>query len=188
MTGAGGRRRARGLLAAAVVAAVALVATACSVERSINAPYCEGERSSLLIVAQSVSTASQVPCLTTLPTGWSVTTVRVNEHHTVITFDSDRAGEGAAVLSFEESCDVTESVSAVSDLPAADRYDFVESVSPSYEAVRSYVFPGGCVLWNFDFDDGTSATESVAIGNTLLLLSRRDLNDNIRDVFIDEEL
>ena len=47
---------------------------------------------------------------------------------------------------------------------------------------------GGCVSWHFDFDSGTSATQAVAVGESLLLVSRVDLNESIRREFLDEEL
>ncbi len=175
-----------GALAAAALLVVGGL-TACSVEQTTPPPRCF-EGGSGLIVAQSVSTASQVPCLTDLPDGWSVATVRVNEHHSVITLDSDRAGDGAAVLRYEESCDVTGAASAPSELPPAERFDAIEQVSPSFEAERFYVFEGGCVYWTFDFDEGVSATESVAIGDTLVLVARADLQRSISDTFIDEEI
>jgi hypothetical protein len=164
-----------------------IVLVSCSVQQTLPPPNCFGDGAGL-IVAQSVRSASQVPCLFDLPTGWTVATVQVNEHHSVVTFDSDRAGEGAAVLRLEEECDVTAAVPAPSDQPAAERFDLIERVQPSFRAERFYVFPGGCVSWTFDFDEGTSATESVSIGNALALISRQDLQDNVREDFIDEEI
>ena len=40
----------------------------------------------------------------------------------------------------------------------------------------------------FDFDEGASATESVAIGETLELTSRDALNESLRETFIDEDI
>jgi hypothetical protein len=200
----------------AVVLATLFVLVSCSVEQTLPPPNCFTDGSGQ-IVAQSVRSASQVPCLLDLPTGWTVATVQVNEHHSVITLDSDRAGEGAAVLRLEEACDVTDAVSVPSDLIAleeddlawqggpwpgglgidieaeappkpAERFDLIERVQPSFRAERFYVFPGGCVSWTFNFDEGTSATESVSIGNALALMSRQNLQDNVREHFIDEEI
>ena len=61
-------------------------------------------------------------------------------------------------------------------------------MAPSFRAERYYVFPGGCVSWTFDFDEGTSATESVSIGSSLVLFPRQTLQDNISETFVDEEL
>jgi hypothetical protein len=159
----------------------------CSVEQTLPPPYCETSGSGL-IVAQSVPPATQIPCLSDLPAGWSVSTVKVNEHHSVVTLDSDRAGDGAAVLRFEDSCDVSAAVSAPSELLLAERYDAIEQVRPSFRAERFYVFDGGCVYWTFDFDAGVSATESVAIGDILTLISRADLQRSISETFLDEEI
>jgi hypothetical protein len=159
----------------------------CSVEQTLPPPSCETGGSGL-IVAQSVPSATQIPCLTGMPAGWSVSTVKVNEHHSVVTLDSDRAGDGAAVLRFEDACDVSDAVSAPSELPLAERYDAIEQVRPSFRAQRFYVFEGGCVYWAFDFDAGVSATESVAIGDALALVSRADLQRSISETFLDEEI
>jgi len=189
----------------AVGLATLFVLVSCSVEQTLPPPNCS-TGGTVLIVAQSVRSASQVPCLLDLPTGWTVATVQVNEHHSVVTLDSDRAGEGAAVLRLEEACDVTDAVSAPNDLIAleeddlgmdidaeappkpAERFDLIERVQPSFRAERFYVFPGGCVSWTFDFDEGTSATESVSIGNALVLTSRQELQEGVSEGFIDEEI
>jgi hypothetical protein len=167
--------------------AVTAAATGCSVEQTLPPPDCE-EGGTGLIVAQSVPTASQIPCLLTLPTGWSVTRVKVNENHSEVVFNSDRAGDDAATMRLDDGCDVRHTVSAPSDLPAADRYDYVERLQPSFRGERYYVFPGGCVWWRFAFDSGASATEAVAITEALLLVSREDLQRNVRDSFIDEDI
>ncbi len=163
------------------------VPAGCSVEQTLPAPLCEGD-SSILIVAESVPTASQIPCLLPLPAGWSVASVRVNEHHTVVALDSDRAGERAAVLRLEQQCDIARSVLTPSDLPGADRYELIEQVEPAFRAERFYLFRGGCASWSFDFDRGVSATNAVAIGETLVLISREEFNDSLRQTFVDEEL
>lgn len=159
----------------------------CSVEQTLPPPDCERAGSGL-IVAQSVATASQVPCLTDPPPGWTVAAVLVNEHHTRITMDSDRAGDGAAVLRFERSCDIGDAAAAPSEFPSAERYDAIEQVRPSFRAERFYVFDGGCVVWTFAFDRGVSATESVAIGETLVLVARADLQRSISESFVDEDI
>ena len=177
----------RATAAVAGLVVMVLLAGACSVEQAIGAPNCS-EGGSALVVAQSVPTASQIPCLDPLPDGWEVATVNVNQDRTVITLDSDRAGDGAAILRFAHRCDITEAVQAPSDLPAADRYDSITSAAPSFEGARYYVFPGGCVSWTFDFDSGASATEAIAVAGALMLVSREDFNAIIRDSFIDEEI
>lgn len=178
--------RIRRSLAAGLLLAVVVAGTACSVERTLPLPDCE-DGGSVLIVAQSVPTASQVPCLNPLPTGWSVDTVLVNERHTVVKLDSDRAGDEAATLRLEPVCDLTGAIPVASDLPPTDRYDLVAQLDPSFEGARFYVFDGGCVVWEFDFARDASATEAVAIADTLVLVSRQEFVDTVRDIFVDED-
>ena len=94
-------------IAAAV--AVAVFVGACSVDEAMPAPTCSGDTSALL-AAQSVPTASEIPCLEPLPDGWLVASVSINQDRTVAKLDSDRAGTDAAVLRLEKECDVAEAV------------------------------------------------------------------------------
>jgi hypothetical protein len=181
-------RRSTSLLLTVIAACtVAPLAAACSVEQTLPPPYCFEEGSGL-IVAQSVPTASQIPCFADLPTGWTFASVLVNEEQTVVRLDSDRVGDDAAVLRLEESCDTSGAVESPSGQPAAERYDLIERLQPGLRAEQFYVFPGGCVWWSFDFDSGTSATEAVAVDDALELVSRVALNEGLRETFIDEEI
>ncbi|MDH3753721.1 MAG: hypothetical protein OEU32_07595 [Acidimicrobiia bacterium] len=166
--------------------AVLLVAAACSVELATPPPGCAG--GSGLIAAQSVPTAEQIPCFEDLPEGWSFATVNVNQNGTVVRLDSDRAGTTAATLRFEENCDLGAAVAVPSNVDEVERFDFIERLEPSFRAQTYYVFDGGCVTLEFDFDRGASATESVALDDIVAFVSRQDLNESIRESFIDEEL
>ena len=168
----------------ATVTVLAIVAAGCSVQRTLPPPHCYGEGSGL-IVAQSVPTASQIPCLEDLPAGWTYESVQINEHHTVITLDSDRVGEEAAVLRLEEDCDTSAAVAAPSDQPSAERFVEIERLRPGLRARQYYVFPGGCVWWSFDFDSGTSATAAIAVDDALVLVPRTELDAAVRENFID---
>ena len=57
--------------------------------------------------AQAVPTAELVPCVASLPVGWSFRLLTVNNGRSTITVDHDRAGAKAIDLRFAESCDVT---------------------------------------------------------------------------------
>jgi hypothetical protein len=166
---------------------IAPVVAGCSVQQTLPPPSCEQEGSGL-IVAQSVPSASQIPCLDDLPAGWTYDSIVINETHTVITLDSDRVGEGAAVLRLEERCDTSAAVPSPSDQPAAERFDEIERLQPGLRARQYYVFPGGCVWWTFDFDSGTSATAAVAVDDALNFVPRTEIDAAIRESFIDAGL
>ena len=52
-----------------------------------------GDLEPLWLMAQSVPSASLVPCVQLLPAGWTVAQVTVNNGRSVITVDHDRAGK-----------------------------------------------------------------------------------------------
>ncbi len=174
-------------VSATILVATVLFGTACAVEEHTSLPHCL-EGGSGLIVAQSVPTGEYIPCLMQLPAGWEAGTVRVDQSGTEISFDSDRAGIEAARLNYEESCELGDAVSSPSDKDGAERFDRPERLLPGFRERWFYVFPGGCVWWTFDFDDGISSNLAVELSDQLELLSRVDVNTNIRDSFIDEEL
>lgn len=172
-----------------MIAAFILMAilTGCSVEETLPGPSCSSGGSSL-IVAQSVPSASQVPCFEFLPDGWSVAGVSVNQDRSVITLDSDRAGTGAATLRLDPACDVSAAVSAASEYPAAERFEDIRQLAPGFRASRFYRFTGGCITWHFQFDEEASATEAVALGEALRLIPRQELSDQLRATFVGEGL
>lgn len=179
--------RARRIMAVVVTVACAVGTVGCGRNDVFPAPACS-EGGAVLLAAQSVPEASQVPCLDVLPEGWAVRFVRIDQDGTTVRLDSDRAGGDAAELSFRPACDVSDAVRAPSDLRAATRFDRVDQLVPRFRGMRAYVFPGGCARWRFDFDEGVTATESVAIGDALRLVARADLERSVRDDFLDEEL
>lgn len=179
--------RAATLLSLSLTALASLLTAACSVEEALPVPDCQrGE--SAFIVAQSVPTADLVPCLNPLPVGWEIDAVNIDQDGTAIRLDSDRAGLRAAGLHYVETCDLGEAVSVPSDQEGAETFEYIEQIEPGFRAERYYVFGGGCVWWDFEFESGASATLSIELQDRLVLTSRDDLNDNIRENFIDEEL
>ncbi len=181
------RRLRRSLVLWALAIPSTLTIGGCAVDEVMEPPSCEGG-GSIVIVAQSVPEAHLVPCLDRLPDGWTVSSVTIDDTGTVIRFDSDRAGDDAAVLRYGSTCDVTGASSVVSDLAFSRRFDEIQQVEPGFRAVRTYTFLRGCITWTFDFDDDASATESVAIGNALSVVTRPELNEHLSESFLDEEL
>jgi hypothetical protein len=167
--------------------ALGLSASACSIESTQPPPSClEGKTAP--IAAQSVPTAELIPCFDPLPAGWEVDNVRIDQAGTVIRFESDRAGGNAAIFHFTASCEVGEAVSAPSEVDGADRFEYIEEVDPAFRARRYYVFEGGCMWWEFDFDDDASAALSIELGDRLQAITRDAYNDALRESFIDEQL
>jgi hypothetical protein len=94
--------------------------------------------------AQAVPTAQLVPCVASLPVGWSFRQLTVNNGVSTITIDHDRAGPRAIDLRFDESCDVVGAAEVTVDGSGIRRFerrpaDGDDTILTWYE-----VFPGGC--------------------------------------------
>jgi tRNA A-37 threonylcarbamoyl transferase component Bud32 len=103
----------------------------------------------LWLEAQSVPSASLVPCVRTLPTGWSLSQATVNDGRTVLSFSNDRAGPDAMVVRLTPSCDTRGATQVPADRPGIRRYVLVDAVSPQFLATRFDAFPGGCATTRF---------------------------------------
>jgi tRNA A-37 threonylcarbamoyl transferase component Bud32/membrane-associated phospholipid phosphatase len=105
--------------------------------------FCD-EMEPMWLQAQAVPTAELVPCVVSLPVGWSFRLLTVNNGRSRITVDHDRAGSEAIDVRFTDSCDVTGATEVVADVPGARRFerdpvDGTDTILTWYE-----VFPGGC--------------------------------------------
>ena len=69
----------------------------------------------LWLEAQSVPSATLVPCVRALPVGWSVVKVTVNDGRSVLTLDNDRAGKRALVVRLTSGCGPGGATQIVSD-------------------------------------------------------------------------
>jgi hypothetical protein len=99
----------------------------------------------LRLMAQSVPSASLLPCVRSSLAGWRVASVTVNRGRSVITLDNDRAGPGAMVVRLTSGCDPGGATQIVSDQQQVRRYQRTESLTPTFSATRYDLFPGGCV-------------------------------------------
>jgi tRNA A-37 threonylcarbamoyl transferase component Bud32/membrane-associated phospholipid phosphatase len=99
----------------------------------------------LLLMAQSVPTASLVPCIEILPAGWSLEeeAMVVGNDRSRFTMTSDRGG--VLVTELTASCDLSGAVEVTSERPGARRYLRIERNAAGVATTRAYTFPGGCV-------------------------------------------
>jgi membrane-associated phospholipid phosphatase/tRNA A-37 threonylcarbamoyl transferase component Bud32 len=102
----------------------------------------------LWLEAQSVPSASLVPCIRSLPEGWTFGAASVRNGWARFTLDHDRIGRPALVVRLAGSCDVSAATPASADRPGTRRY--VRTEPGGVEPTTSYiVFPGGCITMRF---------------------------------------
>jgi tRNA A-37 threonylcarbamoyl transferase component Bud32 len=100
----------------------------------------------LWLMAQSVPSASLVPCVRSLPVGWTVGRVTVNDGRSVLALNHDRAGDAALVVGLTAACDPGGAVEGPSPTAGVRHSQRTESSAGGRFSATWYdQFPGGCV-------------------------------------------
>jgi hypothetical protein len=142
-------------------------------------PECGGQfrGEQMVLAAQSVPSASQIPCISALETGWSFAGMRVFDGTTEFFLDSDRAGIHAVHVRLTDSCAISGATEVPSDEPGARRFEQIDSVQGRYSGTRYYTFAGGCIRYRFNFPAEGQAELTTQISRSLDLESRSELAD-----------
>jgi hypothetical protein len=104
-----------------------------------------GDLEPLWLMAQSVPSASLVPCVRSLPVGWTVAGVTVNDGRSVLTLNHDRAGDAALVVRLTAACNPGGAVKGPSPIVGMRHFQRTESRAGEFTATWYDQFPGGCV-------------------------------------------
>jgi hypothetical protein len=139
-------------------------------------------RRGVLIMAQAVPSAQWLPCIRTVPAGWSFDEVRPRDGEVTMLFNSDRDGMHALTVLLRPSCDLTGATEVPSEHPEMRRFERVTRVSDGYGGERHYTFDGGCVTYEFDLRGSTRAEPVAAVSESLAFLSRQKLDEMVRQV------
>ena len=141
----------------------------------IKDPGCEFS-DQMILVSQSVPTASLLPCIDTLPLGWSFQAMDVVDGRTVIFLTSDRAGFRAVDVTLTKTCSTAGATQVPTDEPGTGRYERVVLRQESYSGSRYYVFDGGCVTYHFDLtgEGRTALADEVTLAMSFLSRAEGD--------------
>jgi membrane-associated phospholipid phosphatase/tRNA A-37 threonylcarbamoyl transferase component Bud32 len=129
----------------------------------------------LWLMAQSVPSASLIPCLQLVPVDWTVAEVAVNNGRSVITLDHDRGAKAAMVVRLTASCDLAGATEVTSEQPGARRYLRVDPNSTEFSATRAYTFPGGCVTQRYRAAGPSALRLSDTASTEFGFISREEL-------------
>lgn len=143
------------------------------------APSCSAvER--LGLVAQSVPSASYVPCVTRLPTGWRTDELVIRTGATRFDLVSDRAANHPVRVAFRSGC----RLSAASPVPprtlGGRTYLELHTISPRFAGTLYDVFPGGCVTYRFDFERGPHIALMADLQSSVGFVARVELDRSLR--------
>jgi hypothetical protein len=163
-----------------LIALLLLPASACTVRGVVIAPSCTPTQR-LAIVAQSVPTATRIPCVEVLLPGWSAGGVHVEAGATVFTLNSDRAGQRAARVTLTADCDTSVATRVLGHDEGVERFERSTAVTNRVRHETFNVFSGGCITSTVNVPR-VSAEVLIAEAETMILLYRReDLRRALRE-------
>src|SRR5438128_2415962 len=100
----------------------------------------EVTNSTLVTMAQSVPTATLIPCIRLVPAGWSLGNIDIRRGKSMFRLASDTSGARALTVVLSASCDVHGATPVPSDEAAARRYERPERITSGYLGERYYVY------------------------------------------------
>jgi hypothetical protein len=141
--------------------------------------YRDGRKAATLtLFAQAVPSAQMVPCVRAYPAGWSFERMRVRNGEARFTLDYDRPGTEVDVT-LQERCDVAGASEVITDEVGARRLERINAGGGAVTGSRFYVFPGGCVRYDFHFiERGSARADDVTLA--LGFISREEIDRQLR--------
>jgi tRNA A-37 threonylcarbamoyl transferase component Bud32 len=145
-------------------------------------PDC-GTSNVMVLMAQSVPTATVVPCLAELPDGWAVGGMRVGRGKGSFWLNSDRAGTRAvdATLLPSGGCAPSGATEVRSELAGARRFETAEPDAATPVFTRWYVFQGGCVRYRIDLGGPSAVSLRFDANDALGFQPRSTLVEHVHD-------
>jgi len=131
-----------------------------------------GEPEPLWLLAQSVPSASLVPCVRTLPAGWTVATAKAKNGLSEFTLAHDPDSQ-AVVIRLTAACTTSGAAQRPSGQPGVRRYERADATG-SGQITRYTVFTGGCVTAQLR-PAGNSAAFADQASSVLGFTTRRSL-------------
>ena len=142
-----------GVLLAAVMLAAAASLTGCAAAGD-TVPGC-GDPLRLAIVAQSVPSASYLPCIRDLQPGWTTSGFDPTQDGTSFLLNSDRSPGQPVTVRLTTACRISGASPSPARAPGVLTYTRLDSIRPRFAGRLYDVFPGGCVTYAFDFSHGS---------------------------------
>ena len=168
-----------GRIAAVAIALSTLASCSARAGNATEANCPIEDRQFFVLMAQSVPSATLIPCIESFPAGWSYGGSDVSNTVARFWLNSDRGGLHAVEVSLEASCritgavDVTNSTSEGGVRVYLDEFDL-----HPFSANKYFVFPGGCVTYRYRFGPEAEATlaleadEAVTFGLRTVLVAK----------------
>jgi hypothetical protein len=180
-----GRVAGRGRRWTVVLCALLGVGVACSPAgtgpRGTNASCPVEQRPLFVLMAQSVPSATLLPCVAELPAGWSYGGSEIASGRARFWLASDRAGLQAVEVTLTSACRIAGAVDVTNatDEGGVQVYLHEFSLHP-FSANRYFVFPGGCVTYRYRFDPAADPVLALEADEALTFGPRGDVVRKVR--------
>ena len=136
----------------------------------------------VLLMAQSVRSASWLPCINTLPVGYSYERLDATDRGAHFWLNSGGGGGSHAVgVALSRACDLRGAHDTPSDRNGMRRYERIDDVGSGYRGKWFYVFRGGCVSYQFDLHGATGTASAATLSTTLSFVSRATIAQQLHD-------
>jgi hypothetical protein len=126
-----------------------------------------------VLMAESVPSASLIPCVDALPRGWTWNGFRASESGSTFSLDQ-QDGDGLLEVEFVATCDVTGDGRSVTGFPGTTRYRSTEGGGAM--TVWLSTFPGGCSRASLTFGAPADRTEIDRIARAISFVPREQLS------------
>jgi hypothetical protein len=155
------RRRPAGSVCLAVVLSTLVSCSARGGDASeANCPIEDGEL--FVLMAQSVPSATLIPCIEALPAGWAYGGSDVRDDVARFWLDSDRGGIHAVEVSLTAFCRITGAVDVTNSTTEGGVRVYLDEFDlHPFAANKYFIFPGGCVTYRYRF--GPDAEPTLAL-------------------------
>ena len=141
-------------------------------------PQCRVSNS-LILEAQSVPSATLVPCIEALPAGWAFSGLDIVDGRSRIFLDSDRAGFRAVNITLSASCNVQGASEVQTDEPGTRRYERVFPREDLFSGERYYVYEGGCTTYEFELTGEGRAGLTAEAAVAMSFLTREEIETEV---------
>jgi hypothetical protein len=145
------------------------------------------EPGSLVLLAQTVPTATLIPCVQTYPPGWVIESVPVVRSGSgSFALSSDLAGQNAVSVSLTPACDTSGAIPQedFGELGTEHWFQYLHTpgAAQGIALLQYYRFSGGCVTYRYAFQAGTPGAVVDEMNSVLTFARRSDVA-----AFVDEE-
>lgn len=173
----------RRIVASAACGAVLLSLAGCTTSAGV-VPDCDASDRLVVLMAQSVPSATLIPCVGSMPVGWSFTGSSVQNNLANLWLSSTVAGQNAVQAQLTASCDPggAPEVVPAPDEAGARVYEAPDGLNP-FRATRYVVFDGGCVTYRYTFAADVPPTLSLQADDAFSFVPRSDVVRAVQDSF-----